>query len=199
MLPPTPHRAVLFTAYAAASLTAAAALPPPAAVALTATLWLGFVLSISFMEAWVKFRAPTLSKAAGVDAGRHVFAALNAVEAGLGVGLVAALVQGGAAGPVARLAALALSTLGMGIAFLTPALDVRARAIITASVAAAAGSPPGAAAAHQPLPPAWLHGAYVAGDAVKVACLCALVRLVGGPLASPGAGLVAAGRALAGG
>jgi len=42
-------------------------------------LWLGFVLAISFMEAWVKFRAD-IDRATALDVGRHVFAALNMVE-----------------------------------------------------------------------------------------------------------------------
>lgn len=43
-------------------------------------LWLGFVLAVSLMEAWVKFRAPLLKKYVAVDVGRHVFSALNLVE-----------------------------------------------------------------------------------------------------------------------
>jgi len=42
--------------------------------------WSSMVLAISFLEAWVKFRAPFLRKHVAVDVGRHVFAALNAVE-----------------------------------------------------------------------------------------------------------------------
>ncbi|MFA8435631.1 MAG: hypothetical protein ACEPOZ_14015 [Marinifilaceae bacterium] len=42
-------------------------------------LWLGFVLAISFMEAWVKFRA-NIELGVALDVGRHVFAALNMVE-----------------------------------------------------------------------------------------------------------------------
>ena len=192
MLPPAPHRVALFAAYASASLALSRTLPPPAAVALVATLWLGFVLAISFTEAWVKFKAPSLTRAAAVDAGRHVFAALNAVEAGLGVGLVTGLAAGRAGGAAARLAGVAVGVLGVGVAWLTPALDARARALI----GAAAGAPP----PPTPPTPAWLHGAYVAGEVAKALALAALVRLVGGPLvgADAGAGLAAAGRALAG-
>jgi len=43
-------------------------------------IWIGFILSISFMEAWVKFRAETLDLPTALDVGRHVFGALNAVE-----------------------------------------------------------------------------------------------------------------------
>lgn len=42
--------------------------------------WLGLIGSISFMEAWVKFHAPTVPKPYAFDIGRHVFSALNLVE-----------------------------------------------------------------------------------------------------------------------
>lgn len=43
-------------------------------------LWLGFVLAISFMEAWLKFQAEGVSIATGLSIGSLVFAALNKVE-----------------------------------------------------------------------------------------------------------------------
>ena len=43
-------------------------------------VWAGFILAISFMEAWVKFRAESLEFATGLDVGMHVFGALNMVE-----------------------------------------------------------------------------------------------------------------------
>ena len=43
-------------------------------------IWIGFILSISFMEAWVKFRAESLDLPTALDVGRHVFSALNGVE-----------------------------------------------------------------------------------------------------------------------
>lgn len=50
-------------------------------VALACTfLWIGFVGAISFMEAWIKFRAPGISLPLGLGIGRLVFAALNKVE-----------------------------------------------------------------------------------------------------------------------
>eukprot|EP00536_Pseudo-nitzschia_multiseries_P010026 jgi/Psemu1/288849/fgenesh1_pg.294_\ len=50
---------------------------------LVSTLWLGFVLAISGMEAWIKFRAPVCPRAFALDIGRTVFPALNAVEVAL--------------------------------------------------------------------------------------------------------------------
>ncbi|HRP58323.1 hypothetical protein [Agriterribacter sp.] len=43
-------------------------------------LWLGFVFAISFMEAWLKFRAPGVSLSVGLGIGKLVFSALNKVE-----------------------------------------------------------------------------------------------------------------------
>lgn len=47
------------------------------------TLWLGFVLAISGMEAWLKFQAPFCPRPFALDIGRTIFPALNAVEMGL--------------------------------------------------------------------------------------------------------------------
>lgn len=46
-------------------------------------VWTTFVLAVSFLEAWVKFKAPFLRRHVAVDVGRLVFAALNAAELAL--------------------------------------------------------------------------------------------------------------------
>lgn len=51
----------------------------PIAVICTFT-WIGFICAISFMEAWLKFRAPGVTLPIGLGIGRLVFAALNKVE-----------------------------------------------------------------------------------------------------------------------
>lgn len=43
-------------------------------------LWIGFVCAISFMEAWLKFRAPGVTLPIGLGIGRLVFQALNKME-----------------------------------------------------------------------------------------------------------------------
>ncbi len=43
-------------------------------------LWIGFIASISFMEAWLKFSAPGVSLLEGLAIGQVVFDALNKVE-----------------------------------------------------------------------------------------------------------------------
>lgn len=42
--------------------------------------WLGFVLAISFMEAWLKFRAPGVTLPIGLSIGRLIFSVLNKIE-----------------------------------------------------------------------------------------------------------------------
>ncbi|MBC9811229.1 hypothetical protein H9Y05_01960 [Crocinitomicaceae bacterium CZZ-1] len=49
-------------------------------VALLTGIWLGFVGAISFMESWLKFKAPGINRSLGVGIGRLVFKALNRVE-----------------------------------------------------------------------------------------------------------------------
>lgn len=43
-------------------------------------IWIGFVCAISFMEAWLKFRASNVTTALGLGIGQLVFSALNKVE-----------------------------------------------------------------------------------------------------------------------
>ena len=42
--------------------------------------WSGFVSSISFMEAWLKFRAPGVSLLVGLSIGKTIFSTLNKME-----------------------------------------------------------------------------------------------------------------------
>lgn len=48
--------------------------------AMTIFIWIGFVCAISFMEAWLKFRAPNVTLPIGLSIGRVVFNGLNSVE-----------------------------------------------------------------------------------------------------------------------
>ncbi len=43
-------------------------------------MWMGFICAISFMEAWLKFRAPGVTVPIGLGIGKLVFGALNRVE-----------------------------------------------------------------------------------------------------------------------
>ena len=74
--------AILWICFKSTGTTMAAPLMILAETGIALT-WASMILAISFLEAWVKFRAPFLRKHVAVDVGRHVFAALNAAELGL--------------------------------------------------------------------------------------------------------------------
>jgi len=57
-------------------------------IVITALLWAGMILGISFLESWVKFRAPTLTKAIGLDVGRTVFNSFHKVQCILLMGII---------------------------------------------------------------------------------------------------------------
>jgi hypothetical protein len=147
--------------------------------AATAFAWAGGIAAIG-MEAAVKFKAPNLSRAVGLEVGQIVFAAFHKAQAG-GAGLLAATLCGAfvvasnrdrAAGVVLplgeRLAAVPLPVVGgAGVAlgalavqhfYLFPLLSERA-----------------AAASHAtPLPPSQVHVAYMGLEAAKLAALLGL-------------------------
>jgi len=78
------HERVLFAFYLLAGLAVTRGVKDKLLGQSTiALVWLTFSLAISFMEAWVKFKAPLLRKYVAVDVGRHVFSAQHAVEFGL--------------------------------------------------------------------------------------------------------------------
>lgn len=120
-------------------------------------LWLGFVCAISFMEAWLKFRAPGVTLPIGLSIGRKVFGALNTMEwifallilfnlfkeALFWQGLFSALVWG-------AVLILLVQTL-----WLLPLLDERAEKLIK-----------GETINHSSL-----HFYYVGGEIIKSACL----------------------------
>jgi hypothetical protein len=94
---------------------------------LLSTLWLGFVLAISGMEAWVKFRAPFCPRPFALDIGRTIFPALNSVEMALASSLW-----------ITRFDKLPLSLwlmgptaiLGLNVLFLTPKLVRRGKQVV---------------------------------------------------------------------
>ncbi len=49
-------------------------------VVISTYLWIGCVCAISFLEAWLKFRAPGITLALGLGIGKLVFNALNKIE-----------------------------------------------------------------------------------------------------------------------
>ncbi len=52
----------------------------PVPISGTFFFWAGFVCSISFMEAWLKFQAPGVTLPVGLSIGKLIFTALNRME-----------------------------------------------------------------------------------------------------------------------
>lgn len=130
----------------------------PVVVALV-FLWVGFVCAISFMEAWLKFRAPGLDMATGLQIGRLVFSALNIVEWCLAIFIAIALLVQTNISPVILASYLTLvGILLVQSLWLLPALDHRAALYISGKV-------PG---------PSHLHFYYVGFEVLKV---CGLIFL----------------------
>lgn len=126
--------------------------------AISATfLWIGFVCAISFMEAWLKFRAPGITRPLGLGIGRLVFKALNKVEWFLALVLVICyflfdrkMSPAGSLFYFIPLFFLILQTV-----WLLPALDARAELHIKGI----------------PVPRSNLHFYYVGIELFKVVCL----------------------------
>lgn len=120
-------------------------------------LWLGFVLSISFMEAWLKFQAPGITVPLGLGIGQLVFGALNLMEwifaATIGINFLISKQKLFTKNELYYL--LVLGLLLLQTLWLLPALDERAVAVINGQ------NPPGSN----------LHFFYVGFEIVKVIAL----------------------------
>lgn len=120
-------------------------------------LWIGFVGAISFMEAWLKFRAPGITVALGLGIGRLVFQVLNKIEMVLAVVVIVNFLwqkiplhrKGGV------LFLVALGVLVLQTVWLLPALDERAVMMMEG----------------QEVPDSKLHFVYVALELIKTVCL----------------------------
>lgn len=120
-------------------------------------LWIGFVCAISFMEAWLKFKAPGITIPLGLGIGRLVFGALNKIEWVLAIIVAANLVLG--KGTILKwefvLYLVPLLLVLLQTVWLLPALDARAELHIQ----------------HLEVPPSNLHFVYVGMEIIKVICL----------------------------
>ncbi len=123
--------------------------------------WVGFVGAISFMEAWLKFRAPGVTLPIGLGIGRLVFAALNKMEWILFLSIIASLF------PFRNVIQTSKFTLSIGAIMLAmqtiwllPALDHRAELYITGAE----------------VQPSNLHIYYVITEGIKMISLLLLGR-----------------------
>ncbi|TDW99018.1 hypothetical protein [Dinghuibacter silviterrae] len=127
-----------------------------AAAAAIVFFWSGAVVSISFLEAWLKFTAPGVTLPIGLSIGRLVFSALNKVEWVLLVGCMTCGLAGVAGWWKGAIWLwMAASVLVVETFWLLPALDARALAYMS-------GQEP---------KPSSMHLVFVAAEVVKVGCL----------------------------
>jgi hypothetical protein len=176
-----PHERILFLFYLLAGLVSAKAVDQLHTESILALVWLSFVLAISFMEAWVKFKAPLLRKHVAVDVGRYVFACLNAVELGLaGAFWVTHAIRGSSESPSPIFAAMATGVLLLMVVYLGPMLFLRAKYKMVHEAEPAerlleeekvALQQIAEEIRDQPLPHENLHAVYVCLEVVKVLCL----------------------------
>lgn len=125
-------------------------------VLISTFLWIGFVCAISFMEAWLKFRAPGITLPLGLGIGRIVFRALNKVELVFSLSIFLNL--------FINKRMLVFKNLGFYVAlcilllqtfWMLPALDFRAQLYIDNAI----------------VPPSNLHFYYVFSEIIKVIML----------------------------
>ncbi|CRX37937.1 hypothetical protein [Estrella lausannensis] len=129
-------------------------------------LWIGFVCSISFMEAWVKFRTPNMTLPVGLAIGKVVFAALNKVE-WVFAGVIAFITfYRGAGGKRSVLVGIPIAILLIQTFYLLPVLNARADALSQGLS----------------LPQSYGHFYYIFVEVVKVGTLLALGILAIGDL-----------------
>ena len=125
-------------------------------------VWAGMVLGISFLETPVKFTAPSVTLAIGLDVGRHVFRVFNKVEIVGGL-LACGLMLFARAGQQRRAVvwlplAAVLLVVALQTAWLLPVLDARVGIIL-------AGQTPPRSAPY--------HLVYIVLEALKLICLVA--------------------------
>ena len=120
-------------------------------------LWIGFVAAISFMEAWLKFRAPGITIPLGLGIGRLVFFALNKMEWIFTLLIFGTLLwnQHWKLESHQFMLLIPLFILVLQTTWLLPALDARAELHIQSEA----------------VPPSYLHLYYVLGEIIKVSVL----------------------------
>lgn len=128
----------------------------PVAVACLFT-WIGFVCAISFLEAWLKFRAPGVTIPIGLGIGRLVFGALNKVEWIFAIVVcVSAFLGSKSLFTLPNISLLVIVTiLILQTTWLLPALDIRAELHMH----------------HKPVAHSDLHFWFVGTELVKVITL----------------------------
>ncbi len=123
-------------------------------------LWAGCILAISFMESWIKFKAPGITLPLGLGIGKLVFGALNKIE-WFFVFIIAICILLNFKISFASanlLLGLCVTLLAVETFWLLPILDARAADIISGKV----------------LPPSTLHWYFVGAEVFKLFSLISL-------------------------
>ena len=157
-------------------------------------IWLGALLSVSMMEAWVKFQAPLLRRHIGFDVGRHVFAGLNSIESAISVNLALSTLAFEYCSYKRTVTCLCM-VLALQVMFLTPVLELRGLHIIDAAI----GEKEKLTEKEQKhmrliranvkaskMPPKYLHLIYVVLEVVKIVALLGLQIRVLADFLEPG-------------
>lgn len=126
----------------------------PIAVICTFT-WIGFVCAISFLEAWLKFRAPGVTLPIGLGIGRLVFAALNKVEWVFAITILFSNIRTVRKISISPFYIITLLFLIVQTVWLLPALDTRAELYIQG----------------KDVPHSYLHFYYVIAEGIKIIVL----------------------------
>lgn len=118
-------------------------------------VWLGMVLAISFLEAPLKFRAPNVTLQIGLGIGRLVFRALNTVEVGFALIILAFAAAGPTPNRLVAAYAVVFAALAIQLIAVRPRLTRRSDAVLAGVNA----------------PRSRVHYAYVGLEVVKVVAL----------------------------
>lgn len=129
-------------------------------ILLAVLVWSGCIVAISFMESWLKFRAPGVTLPVGLSIGKLVFNALNKMEWFFAaILLVSYLFNKNHIDTFSMLLfALAALLLVIETFWLLPALDARAKMVINGKQLAASS----------------LHLYFVAAEVIKLGALLML-------------------------
>ncbi|MEJ8800798.1 hypothetical protein [Pontibacter sp. H249] len=118
--------------------------------------WTGFVCAISFLEAWLKFRAPGVTLPIGLSIGRLIFRALNKVEWFFALAATLLVFYGNSYKHSETIyLAIPILLLLLQTIWLLPAMDKRAELIISGAE----------------LPRSTLHFYYIGAELIKVISL----------------------------
>jgi hypothetical protein len=98
---------------------------------ITAIFWLGFFMAISFMEAPLKFTAPGITIAQGVQIGRVIFGVLNKCEWAFLLLIIISCLFNRPRTPVLYFVIIASAILLAETIWLLPQLDIRASQYIS--------------------------------------------------------------------